>query len=492
MMTGLADGPVAVADGPVAVAEGPVANRRAQCAAVAYALVVAAILAHFMLGLPIQVSDSFGNMLHLSRPLPEMLASESTQAGFMRPLAWAQGKILYDLAGGNYTAWFRWAHALQVVPLVLLYLVLVRPRTWRDTALLPLGLAVLVGLHTFIGTVREAFPINFFLTTMWFCFAAAAIALARPRWWNDVLAGLLFVVAVLTVETGLLVWVIFIAAAIVGAKGVSRIGLSALVLLLAAYFLFRFVVLDVGAPDLFERSSGYGFRVLERRELWALFNENPLPFYLYNIAASALTVLFTEPMSGAYYTTSAFLRGELTNAMVVNLVSSLGICALLAAFAWHRRRDWIARRFDRDDRLVLLFGAVLAANATISYPYAKDVVMSPAGGFLAVAALVAGRRLLAALPARVPMLATAALVIAAVAVGSAWSLRVLSVHGVLRRGAFIERLDWAYIESDIADGSVDAPGPNAAPMAKRLRHEALVLWPAPPSLVMPFQRFIAQ
>ena len=43
-----------------------------------------------------------------------------------------------------------------------------------------------------------------------------------------------------------------------------------------------------------------------------------------------------------------------------------------------------AMRLDRDAQLIALFVMVLGANAVISYPYAKDVVMSPAGAFLAV------------------------------------------------------------------------------------------------------------
>ena len=46
-------------------------------------------------------------------------------------------------------------------------------------AAVPLGLAALLGIHTFAGTVREAFPINTFMTILICCFAAADLAWTR-------------------------------------------------------------------------------------------------------------------------------------------------------------------------------------------------------------------------------------------------------------------------------------------------------------------------
>lgn len=462
----------------------------ARWASVAYALLVAAVMGAFLLDLPIQVSDSFGNMQKLSMPWPELMAQEFTQTAFLRPFLWAELKLVYDLSGGDYTTWYRWTHVIQVLVLVLLYLALVRPRTWSDAAMMPLGLGVLIGLHTFFGTVREAFPINTFLTLVLCCFAAAALCLARYRWWNDVLAVLLFVVAALTVETGLLVGVIVVAAALVGATGVSRAGLAAILALVAGYFYLRFAVLDVGAPMLAERSSGYGFAILDPSQLVERFSANPLPFYLYNIVASALSVLLTEPTGGVYSTTRAVLRGEPVPLMIVNTIASLAVVALLTMFVWHRRRAWRARRFDHDDRLVLLCAAVLAANAVISYPYTKDVVMSPAGAFLAVAVFAAGRRMIAVLPSRVPVAATAMLAVAAMLTGSAWALRVLAGYGELRRATVVERIDWVYIDANIAKGRIEANGPNVDTLVRQLRHDALIARPAPPPLTLPFRELI--
>ena len=103
------------------------------------------------------------------------MIGEFTQHAYLRPLLWLQLKAVYELSDGAYYAWFRGTHVLQVAALVALYLHLIRPRQWRDAALVPLGLAVLIGHHAFAGTVKEAFPINTFMTVLLGCFAAAAL-----------------------------------------------------------------------------------------------------------------------------------------------------------------------------------------------------------------------------------------------------------------------------------------------------------------------------
>lgn len=465
---------------------------RARLLAYGYAALVAGTLGWFLYGLPIQVSDSFGEIVRLAAPWGDLVGAELSQRAYLRPFMAAEMKLVYDLSGGNYYAWFRGTHVVQAIALVAMYVALVRPRTYADAALLPLGLGVLVGLHTFAGTVREAFPINTYLTLLLCCFAAALLAFARYRWWNDVLLAVLFTVAALTVESGLLVWVIAVGAVLLRAPGVSKYGAVTLTVLLGVYFYLRFVVFAVGAPDLLERSSGFGFGILEPDELAARFGENPLPFYAYNVVASALSVLFSEPTGGVFtMTRAAFRDGTLQPVTLANLVSSAGACVLLAVYAWSRRDAWRARALDRRDRLVLLFGMVLCANAVISYPYTKDVIMSPAGAFFAVAVFAAASGL--AERSGGPRPRRAALVIgalAAVVIGLAWAFRVEVLYASLRRSAIVERLSWAYVESEIARGELEVENgsEHARAMLRLLQQDALLVHPAPVPLRLPLER----
>jgi hypothetical protein len=455
---------------------------RWEAAAHAYGLAVAAILAYFLFGIPVQLSDSFGNLVNLQgRTFWDVLVSEFWQRAYLRPLLWAEMKVVFDLSGGDYFSWFRGVHALQGLALVLLFVRLVRPRTAAGAACVPLGLAVLIGLHTFAGTVEEAFPINTFFTVLLCCLAAALLALAQYRWWNDVLAAALLALAALTVESGLLVAVIFVSAALMGARGLSKAGVGAQVLIVAAYVGLRFWLLEVGAPSLLERSSGYGWRVLEPAELQERFGANPLPFYLYNVVTSALSVLFSEPRAGVWRLAAEAMAGDPPRWMIVNAVSSALATSLVAAYVWRRRRSWWSRDFGRDDQLVGMFWAVLAANAAISYPYTKDVIMSPAGAFFAVAVCVAARDWVGRVP--VARLARGARIAVVLALAAGWSVRYVGLHASLRKSGERVRSDWAYAGEWGGRPSPDPLSPDARRLKERLRDDAVFRRPAPPPLL---------
>jgi hypothetical protein len=320
---------------------------------------------------------------------------------------------------------------------------------------------------------------------------AANLLMSRPRWWNDVLAVLLFVVSALTIESGLIVWVILVGGWLAGAKGISRGAVMVLTALFAGYFILRFPVLGVGAPDLMERSSGFGFRILDPPELVERFGANPSGFYLYNIACSAMSVLFSEPTGGVFRLTQQVLRRDFDVAAWISPIASLCATALVCIFVWRRRRAFLEWRLDRDDQLIALFGMVLVANAVISYPYTKDVVMSPAGAFLAVAVFAAARHILGWLPdVRAPRAAMIVLALLAVT-GATWGIRVTGTHLSLRRGAFVERNEWAYAEISLAQDRVTMTDTDKS-LFRTLRDDALFRHPAPPPLDPPLRILLGE
>jgi hypothetical protein len=476
--------PAAAAATSAVAVEAPAIPLAPVRAAWLYGALVAAGVGHFLLGIPIQLTDSFGNLLKLDASWPELLYAEFTQRAYLRPFLWAQLKVVYDLSDGAHFVWFRGVHVAQIAALVGLYIHLVRPQSWRDAAALAIGLAALLGIHTFTGTVVEAFPINTFLTILICCFAAAALSLASYRWWNDVLAVLLFVFAALTVESGLLVAVIVVGGRLLGARGVSRAGVAVVVAALAGYFLLRFVWLDVGSPGLLERASGYGTRVLEPRELVERFGSNPLPFYAYNIIASVMSVLLSEPRSGVF--PSAV--GEPDPATIVNVVSSALATSVIAWYGWRRRGEWLQRQVNRGDRLVLLFIMVLGANAVLSYAYTKDVIMSPAGGFYAVALFVAAQQLLIAKRRTLQRAAWMAALCAAL--GAGWSIRYVGMHMNLRQAALAVRNEWAYAEQWFAEQHADVTQPRTQDLIRTLEHDAIIAHPAPAALPLMAHSFL--
>jgi hypothetical protein len=458
-------------------------GRRVAALTYGYALVVSGILAYFLFRMPIQVTDSFHNILVLDPPFLDLM-----REGYFRPGLWFGLKAVYDLSGGEYFWWYRGTQAVQVLLVVLLFVRLIDVRTRAAAAAAPLAVAALIGTHLFAGTVREAFPVNTFLTIVVCLAVAINISFSRYRWWNDVLAVLTFVVAAATLETGLLLLVVFVGGWLLGLPGVSRRGVVVLLVLLATYLWIRFGLLDVGTPTLAMREAGYGFERLGGGDLTKMFGANPIGFYVYNVVSSISSVLLAEPRDGLWrLTRSVVVDGRPDFRLVTACISAVLSTGLIAVYGWRRRRAWIARELTRDDCIVLLFVAVLLANSAISYAYTKDVILSPAGFLFAAALFVAmrdlidrnaGRRLREMLPAAAVILI----------LSTTWSIRAVGLHAALVETAASMREEWAYID-DYLRVDEQPMSPRIAALRSRLRHDALVRHPAKATLRDEWARF---
>lgn len=453
------------------------AERRWEVVAYGYGLLVTAVLGYFLVGLTIQVSDSFGNLLAVQEPtLGQVLRDQLSQRGYLRPLLWGQIKAVYELSGGDYFLWFRGIHVLQVAALIALCVHVMRPRDVLDAALVPLSLAVVVGAHTFMPLVREAFPINSFLTIAIACVAALALAQrAQPRWYVDAFAVALLAGSILTVESGVLVWVVSVAAYVVGMRGVSRTALTTMTVAVVAYMLVRMLVLDVGSPSLSERASGFGFSTLEPADLVRRFEGHAWVFYLYNIVSSIVSVLFAEPKGGVWRFVWELTTGTLHPWTVVSVMSSTAATVLIAWFVWSRRAAIRRWHLDGADRLVIVFAFVLLANAMISFPYTKNVIMSPSGVFLGLAVYAASRAWLQAIPQR----PAAITVVLFTVLTCGWAFRVAGNHYNLRRTAAEQRAEWVTVDSWLDRQHIALRSADARALHDALRRDALVNHPTP-------------
>ncbi len=409
------------------------------------AFLFALALACDLLWMPIQVGDSLGELLDAQRS-PSVWASFEGSLGttaYLRPLRIAQIKALFDL-GQDLNFWlvFRGFHALLIAVAVCLFVRVLRVSTLTDFAAAAFALVTLTGLHTFRGTVQEAFPINHFLEILVCCLLALNLARSRGGVWVDAAAAVVFAVAALTLESGLLVWVVAAAAWAVGWRGISTRGLVLMTALLLGYAYLRFVSLSSGMPALSERSSGYWLSMLEPSELQQRFGAHPLVFYSYNIGASLMSVLFSEPQAGVFEAVRAWLDDRLLPRVVLQVTTSMVATGLIL---WAAARRAIHRHaLDDTARFILIGMAVLGANAVLSFAYTKNEIMSIAGAFYALAAYGAMRDGLLAAPAMPRVTRTAfAVLLCLLSVG--WTVRSAGVHYVLRSQAFKHQADWAVL-----------------------------------------------
>ena len=447
------------------------------------ALALTAGLAYDLLHMPVQVYDSLSEILDAERYRSVGAAFRESlgTSAYLRPLRIAQIKAVFDLSGGHYWAAYRGFHVLLLALCTWLFIRALRVRSPVDLAAAAVALTVLTGMATFRGTVQEAFPINHFLEMAVASLAALNLAQSRGGWRIDVAAACLFAAAALTLESGLLVWVVIVAARLAGLRGISTRGVVFVSALVAGYFSLRFGWLHTGTPGLSERSSGFLLSVLEADELERRFGAWPYPFYAYNVLASISAVLFSEPQSGVFVAVRSWLQGDVPPRVVLALLSALPTTALIVWAVAARLRASRVRTGGTAEphaaSLTAVAMAVILASALLSYAYTKDEIMSTAGVFYALAAFEAVRAALARASTARPAIAAAITAVLLVS-GSAWAIRSAGLHHVLRLQAFRHRGDWALLPARFAgEGRPYEHDPGAA-VVRRLRDQALAM-PAP-------------
>jgi hypothetical protein len=438
----------------------------------AYGLLVAAGFSFFLAGIPVQVSDSLGNLATVqTSSWSELMRDQFWSSAFFRPLLLAQTKLLLDVSGSHYFFAFRAFQVIEVFLAIWLFVRLLRVRTAGECLAAVIAVTVLTGSHTFAGTIREAYPINNYLTVAICCLAALNVLIAaRPRWYTDLLVVACFVLAVGTIETGLIVWGCLFIGRLVGWRGVSAAGFAVATLLLVGYFGFRFGVLSVATPSLMERSSGFGFARLEPQQLNERFGASPLPFYVSNVVSSVATVLFSEPRAGVWMVTHHAQTGRVEPWMMINVIASGTVTLLIAWFVASRRWRSHPRTWSHGQRLVVMAAAVIVANAGISFPYTKDQIMS-LGGMLFAAALFAAAAARFESPPRAAVSRALTAVLVCI-VSIAWSWRVLGLQHNLVHTAFTQRNDWAYTDSWI-ESHREYSDPGVAQIVDSLQWQAL-------------------
>ncbi len=440
------------------------------------AMIMAAAVSYSVVRIPLQVTDALIPILKAQATPSVAVATVGSfkNPGYLRPLRIGQIQVLYELARGrHYFTVFKAFHVALVAAAFALFAAILQVRSRTDFFAGAFALTVFTGIHTFLGTVWEAYPFNHFLEIGVCCLATLALAQSRGGWWADACSCVLFVFASLTLESGLLVWVVAVAAWTTGLRGVSRRAIVLMSLLLCGYMVLRFGVLATGAPSLAERSAGFGMARLEPAELLERFADRRYVFYAYNVASSALTVLASEPRAGEWRVAQELAeRRSLLEGTALNVIVSLATSIAIAAFAALRFTAWRHRRFTDADRLVLTAAAVLAANAAISFGYTKDEIVSPAGMFYALAAFAAIKDIVVRLSTRrAAVRSVAAVLLCVIALG--WTLRAAGVHYQTRRMAFTVRNEWVTVDRWLAAQRASPRTPEARRLVTLLREDAL-------------------
>ena len=451
-------------------------SRGVSLLAYAAAAVLAVAVGHDLLHMPLQVSDSLSLILDAARSPSAWsdFRAHLSEVAYFRPMRYATIKVVADLSDGHYALAYRMFHAVLVFLFVLLF---VRALQVRDRVMLaatPLALTVFLGIHTFLGTVKEIYPTNHFLQVAVLAMLALNLTQSKGGLLVDMALFATFAFAALTLESGLLVWVVIIGAWATGMPGASRRAVLGVTVLLAAYAVVRFGLFSTGLPTIEERSTGYLLGTLEPAQVRERFGENLALFHLYNVVSSALSVLFSEPRSGVWAFVRAIRGDQLAPRHFVQLGASVCATSLIVAYVVSRWRSGVRLPLTMADRHTIIFGLVLAANASMSYVYTKDEIMSVAGAFYALPVFGAAVYFLRRWSVqRRSWAATAAVCTLCLVGSSAWAVRTAGVHHVLRSQAFVQRNDWTRLEREWRrDGNWERYA-DSEPLIRSLQRQAI-------------------
>jgi hypothetical protein len=415
--------------------------------ALAIGLLFAIPLADSVYRIPVQVSEVV-DIVEYVGDTPDVrsafLIGVRASSTMLRPMRQVHTKLLLEfteLGGTRYHPVFRGLHAALGVLLILAFVVAARPASFVDVCAMTCGLAVLVGLHTFSGLFREAYPVNHFLVVTLYGWAVVILAQRGRGIVADIAAAACVALALLTLESGILVAIAALAAHLGGWRGVSKRGLALIGVVLLAYIYLRVGYLGIEAPRFAERPTAFGSRVLSSEEQLAQFGDRRPFLYAYNTLSAASAIVFSQPSNGRFTLLAAWQNDQANPWMLVQIVASLVTTAVIVWSAVRRRPD--GRRGYHDPHC-LVAGAVIAANAVMSYLYAKDEVVAFGGTFYAFAFYAASRDLLITLTKRrrTAIVGTAL----ACALMALWATRVAGFHVILREQAFSARNDWVPIQ----------------------------------------------
>ena len=237
-----------------------------------------------------------------------------------------------------------------------------------------IAVSCVCGLHT-TRIVFGFWPLNHYAVVMAAILLAIVMAFNPRTRHYDWLFGVLMLVATLGLEFGVLMIPVLITLWWFGAPGISWRGVTAMLVAAAVYLAIRFTFGDHSGDLTLWADSGFGFQNLGADALRARFGDTPWMLWIYNVVATVLTVLFSEPRDGVYSFVESLLARDMETWQWFQVGSS-ALTTLVVAIGLVRGRPWKER-----DRLLVVAGfALIVFGSALSFVYTRDR-LGLAGGF---------------------------------------------------------------------------------------------------------------
>ena len=302
-----------------------------------------------------------------------------------RPLFTLLVKAFYDVF--DVSLWpYKTLIVLQQAAVLALFVWTLGARTRPRALAAVLAVTVVMGLHS-SRILFAFFPIGHHSLALLLLMATVGALLhERVRRWDRVL-GVVALVALLLIEIGVLVPVVVTAMWLAGAPGVSRRGAAAVWIALAFYVAIRLSFGHSADLELFSINTGLGFTPqVSPERLHDIFANAPWWFAAYNVVATTLSVLVSEPRAGVYQFIQDQLEGRTALWEYLHVCSSLAttIVVVWTVLRWRRMSP-------RDRLLVVAGGTMFVFGCGLGFEYARDRMgLTPGLGYAMILYVAAG------------------------------------------------------------------------------------------------------
>jgi hypothetical protein len=377
-------------------------------------------------------------------------------------------KLVLDLFGPSQFV-FRTLELGMLLLVAWQFFRLLPPRSEAAWFGFTVGFCCLFGLHTARDIFVTALPLGHALLVVTILLLGSLLLLRHgPSVWVDVSAFLLSLLAIFHIEAGVIVPAVWLVAGALRLGGARWRTAGAVLTVCVLYAVLRGLTNADPLPGPFYTETGFLFQEnLTVAEQQARFTGRAWLFHAYNVIATLLTVLFSEPRAGVFFAGDALVNGTPIRAwQVLNWLTSAASTALIgwAAVGWWRTRN-------SDGRMMILLGvAVLTLNSALGYLYTRDRIPGLAGVYYALllgaAASAAWQRRSELRSSSQRMVATAALVILA----TGWVYRIGGTVLWTRDIAWSVQDEWTDRYDRLAAPSSD---PATTALRQQLRQRAV-------------------
>ena len=386
-------------------------------------------------------------LLYLAKTLDfrEIVINGFTADVEYRPLFRVGVDLIYGVVGAN-LAVYKTIIVVQFAGVLWCLIALFRVSTGYQALAACLALSCFVGLHT-SSILLSFFPLSHHSFALLGLLATAVLCMSAHRSWYPACYFAVCLLLPFTIELGLLLPPMLVSLWWAGAPGVQRRdvawGLGGVALYVIVRATFSSAAVDVPS---FYTESGFGFGEIDPDEFSAAFGRAPYLFWVYNVMANLMTVLFSEPRGGTFDFIRSLSAGTTPPWQWIQIATSLATTSAGVVVLTRRRLK------ERQRQLLVLGCVLLLSNSLLGFLYARDRVSLAAGaGYAVLVFLMASLLVESGKYRRAGALALVVVLLAG------WTWRSAEAMFMVRDRAFEAYADWMQRDHDDRRRSVPDP-----------------------------------